>query len=616
MSLSNNNKKVVSIEAYISNPEQNKKVNSPHSVKAIKMLGYTHKDIEYIPIEKYHEIDQAFLTLPKEFKKRRYEMYNNNRMQKIQEITEWRNKLKQEHFLDSEDRYQPSSSNKENGSNRNNNDDNDNNNNNTNETDEQLTSTAIKEELKQFERIKKKNEQDLINSVEYELKRQIMLKESEAKLRKQNFKLEMFNKQNEANAQLEFHKKQERERRLRQKELEIEEENRRRDKEQYIKEQERLKREAQKEEERLQENKLKQMAQEQKRLQFEEKVNKMNEQKQHALYEKMAILNQREMERQQKIEEDRIRKAMLSQQKAEQKQKQIERNKLNHEHELNKIREEFIHKQMLNEEKKKRLDTQRELHYKQLAEESQKRAEKTKNVLIKDKQIQQAKLDKYNAKQEEIAKKKKELEHENRILQEQKRQKTIEREDHIKETLEKNQLLLDKRKQDILDNIERKELATIEILNENYVKHLTKVEEQNEKMIIKQDNIQRLERLKANEREKSYRDMIKKRNRIELMQEQKRLISERKKNIQKDIAIKRQQYETEFQQLFHSKNLDEKQIQKIHDMFPNNETINALLLRLEELEQERIEETEEMQRKIAVIENELRKNKELITKCE
>ena len=31
------------------------------------------------------------------------------------------------------------------------------------------------------------------------------------------------------------------------------------------------------------------------------------------------------------------------------------------------------------------------------------------------------------------------------------------------------------------------------------------------------------------------------------MQEQKRLISERKKNIQQDIAIKRQQYENEFQ---------------------------------------------------------------------
>ena len=137
MSVCNPNKKVVSIEAYISNPEQNKKVNSPHSVKAIKMLGYTQNDIEYIPIEKYHEIDQAFLTLPKEFKKRRYEMYNANRMQKIQEINEWRNKLKQEHYLESEDRYQTSSTNKENGSNRNNNSDNDdNNNNNTNETEE------------------------------------------------------------------------------------------------------------------------------------------------------------------------------------------------------------------------------------------------------------------------------------------------------------------------------------------------------------------------------------------------------------------------------------------------------------------------------------------------
>ena len=50
---------------------------------------------------------------------------------------------------------------------------------------ENVTSTAINEEKKQFEKMQRKNEMDLINMVEYELKRKIMIKEAEAKMRKQ-----------------------------------------------------------------------------------------------------------------------------------------------------------------------------------------------------------------------------------------------------------------------------------------------------------------------------------------------------------------------------------------------------------------------------------------------
>ena len=39
---------------------------------------------------------------------------------------------------------------------------------------ENVTSTAINEEKKQFEKMQRKNEMDLINMVEYELKRKIM----------------------------------------------------------------------------------------------------------------------------------------------------------------------------------------------------------------------------------------------------------------------------------------------------------------------------------------------------------------------------------------------------------------------------------------------------------
>ena len=51
--------------------------------------------------------------------------------------------------------------------------------------DNNFQTTAIKNELKEFERLKKKNEMNLLNSVEYELKKKIMLKESELKIKKQ-----------------------------------------------------------------------------------------------------------------------------------------------------------------------------------------------------------------------------------------------------------------------------------------------------------------------------------------------------------------------------------------------------------------------------------------------
>ena len=76
---------------------------------------------------------------------------------------------------------------------------------------ENFQSTAIKNELKQFERMKKKNEMDLLNTVEYELQRKIMQKEAELKIKKQNLKLENFKKEVEAKHKIENLKQEQRE---------------------------------------------------------------------------------------------------------------------------------------------------------------------------------------------------------------------------------------------------------------------------------------------------------------------------------------------------------------------------------------------------------------------
>ena len=93
------------------------------------------------------------------------------------------------------------------------------------EQNENFQSTAIRNELKQFERMKKKNEMDLLNTVEYELQRKIMQKEAELKIKKQNLKLENFKKEVEAKHKIENLKQEQREMLKRQK-LEEEEEQR------------------------------------------------------------------------------------------------------------------------------------------------------------------------------------------------------------------------------------------------------------------------------------------------------------------------------------------------------------------------------------------------------
>ena len=594
-----NNKKLISIEAYITNPEQNQRINSPYSIKAINSLGYSQSDIEYLPITKFQELDDRFCTLSKEIKQRRYETFNKCRLLKIQEIYECRNQLKEKNLLN--EGNNKSYENILNYSCRNFNDSNDFN---------SLSSSAIKEEIKQFERNKRKNEQDLINSVEFELKRQIMLKEKEAKIRRQDFKMEMLKKKNEAKHVIETQQKEIRERKKREKELQIKEENIQRNKEKYLKQQKRMKKVADEEEEKLIENKRKQLEQECKRQLFYDKVNQMNELKHQHLINKMNELNEQEVKRQQNLEEKRLKQMEINNEKSRKKQEQIQKNKENYENILNSIKTQFQLKQQKSAAKKKRLDEERDLEIKQRAEEANKRAAKTKEVLIKDKENQQRIIDNYNRKQELIAIKKKEIETQNQKEQDIRKQKNIEREEHMKMILDNNEQLLLHKKQATLDNLHLKKANTIKLLSNKSMENLQRIEEIKEKLILKQNYIREVQKKKEDKIKENSLYITEKRNKIEKIKEQQRALSERKKIIKDEILLKRQMYEMEFKNLFHNKQLDDQQIIKIHQMFPDNEKINCLLIKLAELEREKENERESMRLKTIELDEELRRTKE------
>ena len=267
----------ISILHYIQNPNINENIESPKSKNAMKHLGFTMEDIKYLSFLEYINNNHTFIGLPKEIQKKRYEFAEQYRYNKIEKIKELRDALIEQELLNKDIKEKNEAINinindneKENGN-------------------EELGSTAINEELKQFERLKRKNEMDLINAVEYELKRQIIIKEGEEKLRRQNMKNENYRISVEIKNEIEKKKNEERERKKEELRKYEEEELKKENLRKYIKEQRRAKLEEEKEKERIRQNIERDRLQEEKRKAFKEKVDRMNEEYNEKINQKKII---------------------------------------------------------------------------------------------------------------------------------------------------------------------------------------------------------------------------------------------------------------------------------------------------------------------------------------
>ena len=141
--INNDNNNQISIDNYLQNPNQILEIDSPRSLESIKLLGYTNEDINYLTLKQFINNNPNLIPLAPELQKRRYECYEQNRLNKIQNIAELREKLTESYFIET----YPELFN-----------DNNNNNNNNNEL-ENINSTAI-----ELEKIKGKNgSKDLLN---------------------------------------------------------------------------------------------------------------------------------------------------------------------------------------------------------------------------------------------------------------------------------------------------------------------------------------------------------------------------------------------------------------------------------------------------------------------
>ena len=160
----------ISILHYLENPNISDNIESPRSINSMIQLGFIMDDIRYFTFPEFLDNNPSFRSVPREIQQKRYEFSEQYRFEKIQKIKEFRDILIEQEKFDK---------NNNNAIEENNNINNINNN-----INEEIGSSAINEELRQFERMKRKNEIDLLNAVEYELQRKKKENKKEKKKKK------------------------------------------------------------------------------------------------------------------------------------------------------------------------------------------------------------------------------------------------------------------------------------------------------------------------------------------------------------------------------------------------------------------------------------------------
>ena len=581
------NKQLISIDDYLTNPNQSLKLNSPRTIKAIKQLGYIQEDLCYVPFTNFHFINSNFHNLTPQIQKRLFTVYNELRISKIAEVAEYRNNIPHTTCNNSDT--------SDNG-------------------DNDMFDEAIKTNVKVYEKLKKRNENEFVFAVESELKRQVMLKEAENKLRKNDFKNELFKEETRARKQLEDEIRNEHERIRYETQQQNEQKRLKAEKEQFKQEllneyiiQQQQQKDKNKHEDILHKHNEQQH---QKHLEYMNKVANMNAQKQQTLYNKMLALSQKEQNIQLNLTKLKQTKAEHLKHKSTQKQIQIQKNLQNLNTHLQQQYDDYIIKQIKHIEKQERLEQQKLFERKSRAESARIRSEKAKRIIENSKHIQQEKIDNYNHKQMQFALRQIALAQVNQVQEQQRKILNEEKEQQIQNAKKRNNALLNQRKQRIMEDIERKENITNEQLMKKHYEHLERVEMNNEKSMIMKDNIKRIERLKVNKREHTLKSITDKHIRIEQIKQKQNILNEHNKKLKDEINIKKQQYEHNIFKLFHKRNLNKKELYKIREMFPNNERINLLLDRLTQLEQEKEEDIIQMRNKLNEINEYISKSRE------
>ena len=525
------------------------RITSPHSIKAMNNLGIINEDLEYLTFEEYLSKNPELIGEERKIQKFRYNHVDKIRKDLIEKVREQRMKIIEEEEVKKRKR---SSSSKYR----------------TNIVLDNINSKKFSEkDIKSFKRMRNINKTNLYNRLEMELKKELKSLINNEQTRRDNEK------------KMKYYD-------LLEKRLKYENKKRITDEEEKIQlEKEKDKRERKEEEERIQGLQDEEKYEQEQKIKYQKKQLKYFKKKKK---EKEAFKN--------KLIELRNLEHEAIKEKNEQKQIRILKN-------LNKLTKE---------RKRKRLNSEKNYRNKvKIVEENKKRIEEDielKNqILIFKHRSQQLKLNK----EEERRNREKKLyddkiikqlsQNNNNDWQMKLTQGTMdemqimellnnttflnEREKKLKEILIKNEILKNKRKENIMNQIHEKERNIDITQSKKDYQNLIDKERRIIKKIDQDSRIKLITQYLLNKRE-DLREKLEKRNKkVEKFMGNKTNLIHRKREmfdkIMKESDLDNEQYE----KILSKKSFDRKSFKSLGKIFPENEKmddlINAINLHLE-----------------------------------
>ena len=236
----NKNKKI-SIEDIDGKKIKNVKITSPRTKAAMIKLGYVDEDLNFLTFKEFIQKNPNLTGAENKIKKNRYEYIINLREKRINEIIELREKinpdeLSTQYFLIKKSNNNSSKMNFDNS---------------------KYKSTMIENQKKEFQRLKNKNEKELLGMIQYELKRELMKKEAEDKIENDRIKKEKYEKEIIKKRKKEEKLRREKEKEEEKKQKELENYQKKLERERYEEEIRKAKEEEKQEKKRLKEEKKK-----------------------------------------------------------------------------------------------------------------------------------------------------------------------------------------------------------------------------------------------------------------------------------------------------------------------------------------------------------------------
>jgi len=517
------------------------RITSPRSIKAMNNLGINNQDLEYLTYQEYLNKNLELIGESNRMKKVIYEHIENIRKGLISQVRAAREKIIMEdkqtrkRSLSSKNRKTMDLSNKS----------------------KTVNSLKFSEkDLKAFKRMKNINKTNLFNRMELELKKEL----------KNIINNEQEEKQNEL---------KKRNARKLEKRIRIESKKRMTEEEEKEKLAKKIEKKQRKEEEKRIENLIKEEEDEiirKHHIQLAEEDQKKDGKKKQEMYK-------------QKLHKLRFLEHQAILEKNQQKQTKVNRNliKLMKERKRKRLNSEINFKNRMRkvEENKRKLEEDIELNnqlllYKQKAQQQKREKEEARKN--KEFKLYQKRLISQGMNEDwQTLLKTKTLNNDQIWGIFNKTHFFNEKEKKQKETLMKNEILINKRKENIMNKINEKGRNIERAQNEKDYYNLVKSEQNILKKLDKDNKVKLYTQYLINKREDLREDLNERDKRIENFMKNKVNIIHKKKDIYEKITKEKDLDNEKFERIMNKKSFDKKSFNYFRQIFPENEKVDEII---------------------------------------